>query len=363
MAEDADPESKTEDPSEKRLRDAAEQGNIAKSMEVGHWFAFLGGILSLWLLGDLLAKQFMGGVLPLLEGPHRYGIDPSNLLRVALDLFVTIGVALAPILGLFMLLGLAGSVLQNPPHFTPDKLVPNLEKISPIAGLKRLFSANTLFEFGKNVLKIAVVGALITFIILPELDTLETLLGLDPNVMLQHTMTVLFKLLGAMLAIMFVVMAADYAWQKYSHTKKLRMTKQELKDEHKEQEGDPMIKARLRQIRMTRLRKRMMAAVPEASVVVTNPTHYAVALKYELGKMDAPVVVAKGVDFLAKRIREIATEAEVPIVENPPLARALYTVEIDDPIPVEHYKAVAEVISFVLNLKGSGEKRGAARPN
>lgn len=357
MSEDADPESKTEDPSDKRLRDAAEKGSVARSQEIGHWFIFMAAMLAAWMLGDLLLRRFYSGTLFFFEAPHRVPIDPSHLTNLMIDLSIGLGAAMMPILGLFGIFGLAGNILQNPPQFSAERLMPNADKINPLNGFKRIFSVSTMVEFVKNLAKIVIIGALLTYLIMPELDSLETLVDLDLAVMMPFTMRIVLKLLGGLLAIMFVVAVGDYLYQRYSFMKSLRMTKQELKDEHKESEGDPMIKARLRQIRMQRVRRRMMAAVPEASVVVTNPTHFAVALKYELGKMDAPVVTAKGADLIAKRIREIANEHKVPIVENPPLARALYLVELDDPIPVEHYKAVADVISYVMKLKDGNAPR------
>ncbi|MBP7063713.1 flagellar biosynthesis protein FlhB [Ferrovibrio sp.] len=354
MSEDADPESKTEDPTEKRLRDAEEKGNIARSQEIGHWFTFLAAIIGLWMLSDPVTRQLVASNLVFFEAPHRIDMNAPNLTRVAMDMAVSISAVLLPLLGLFALFGLIGNVVQNPPQISAERLMPKFDKINPFSGFKRIFSAASVVEFIKNIVKICVIGALLTYLILPELDSLETLVALDVSMMLSYTMRIVFKLVGAMLAIMFVVSVGDYLYQRYNYIKKLRMTKQELKDEYKESEGDPHIKARLRQLRMQRVRQRMMTAVPEASVVVTNPTHYAVALKYELGKMDAPTVTAKGADLIAKRIREIATEHEVPIVENVTLARALFLVEIDDPIPVEHYKAVAEVISYVMKLKNGG---------
>jgi len=351
MAEDADQDSKTEDPTGKRLEEAVKKGNIARSQEITHWFIFLAASIALWTLGGLMTRQLVQSTLVFFEQPERIPIDPSHLTRMAVDLFLSMGLALSPVLGLFVLFSLFGSVLQNPPQISLERLQPNFSKLNPMTGLKRLFSLMTAVEFFKNLLKIVVIGAILFTLIWPELDSLEALIDLDLALMIPMTMRIISKMIGALLWIMFIVAIADYLYQRYSHTKQLRMTKQEVKDEHKESEGDPMIKARLRQIRMQRVRRRMMAAVPQASVVVTNPTHFAVALKYESDKMDAPRVVAKGADLIAKRIREIAAENKVPIVENPPLARALFKVELDDPIPFELYRTVAEVISYIMRLK------------
>lgn len=351
MAEDADPESKTEEPSARRLSQAADKGNVARSQEIGYWFTFLAAMIALWMMPEMVGERVVSTTLMFFEQPHRIPVDASHLARVLTDLFIGLSGVMMPVLGLFMVFSLAGNILQNPPHFSVEKIVPDFAKLSPMTGLKRIFSVQGLVEFIKNILKVSILGAILFMVIWPELDSLEALIDLDLAVIIPLCLKLVMRLLSVLIAIMFVVAVADYVYQKYNFMKNLRMTKQEVKDEHKELEGDPMIKARLRQIRMQRVRKRMMAAVPEASVVVTNPTHYAVALKYEPDKMDAPTVVAKGVDVLARRIREIATEHKVPIVENPPLARALYKVELDDPIPIEHYKTVAGVISYVMKLK------------
>lgn len=357
MSEDADPDSKTEDPTGKRLDEAAQRGNVPKSQEIGYWFTFLGASIVLWMMAEGLSRRIMGATLVFFEQPHLIQIDPSHLTRMALDMMMEISMALAPVLGIFVIFSLASSFIQNPPRFTPEKLMPDFAKLNPMAGLKRLFSVMTVVEFGKNLIKITIIGIILFTILMPEMDELETLIDLDLTVILPLCAKIVLKLLGALLGIMFVVAVADYIYQRYNVMQQLRMTKQEVKDEYKQSEGDPHIKAKLRQLRMQRVRGRMMAAVPEASVVVTNPTHYAVALKYDVNKDDAPTVVAKGTDLIAKRIREIAAENKVPIVENPPLARVLFKTEIDHPVPVEHFRAVAEVISYVMRLKDGLEAK------
>jgi flagellar biosynthetic protein FlhB len=351
MSEDADPESKTEDPSGKRLADAAEKGNVAKSMEISYWFTFLAASIALWMLSGTLSSRVVSATTMFFAQPHLIPIDPSHLARIAVDLALDLGIVLSPVLGLFVLASLAASVVQNPIQVSLERIKPSFEKLSPMAGLKRMFGLQNAVELVKNLVKIAVIGGILLTLLIPELDELETLIDLDLSVILPLCLSIVSKLVGALLGTMFIVAVADYLYQRHSFMKQLRMTKQEVKDEYKEIEGDPMIKARLRQLRMQRVRQRMMQAVPQASVVVTNPTHFAVALKYEQGQQEAPIVVAKGADNIARRIREIATEHKVPIVENPPLARALYKVEIDNEIPVEHFRAVAEVISYIMKLK------------
>jgi flagellar biosynthetic protein FlhB len=220
-----------------------------------------------------------------------------------------------------------------------------------MAGFKRIFGAQGIVNFVKGLAKIAIVGALATWLLWREHDRFEGLVGQEPATLVGFSLSLAIKLLGGILALYALVAIADILWTRFSWMKRQRMTREEVKREMKEQDGNPEIKAKLRQIRQSRLRKRMMAAVPTATVVVTNPTHFAVALRYEAG-MAAPLCVAKGVDELALRIRIVAREHGVAVIENPPLARALHaSVEIDAEIPVEHYKAVAEVIGFVLRLK------------
>jgi flagellar biosynthetic protein FlhB len=351
MSEDADPESKTEDPSGKRLEDAAEKGNVAKSMEISYWFTFLAASIALWMLADSLSTRVVDSTRKFLAQPHLIPIDPSHLTRVGVELMISLGLALGPVIGLFVIASVAASLLQNPFRASLERIKPSFDKLSPIAGFKRMFAVQSLVEFGKNLIKVAGIGGILLAILIPEMDELEVLIDLDLHVILPLCLKIVAKLVGALIGIMFVVAVADYLYQRFNFMKQLRMTKQEVKEEYKEIEGDPMIKARLRQLRMQRARQRMMTAVPQASVVVTNPTHYAVALKYEQGQSEAPIVVAKGTDLIALRIRELATKHEVPIVENPPLARALYKVDLEQEIPVEHFRAVAEVISYIMKLK------------
>jgi len=243
--------------------------------------------------------------------------------------------------------------LQQRPMWTTEKLLPKFSKISLIAGIGRLFSAQSAAEFGKGLLKLSVVAAAVAWVVWPDRGRLDTLMRYDLIGLLVYIRAMSLKMFGAAIGVMGVIAAADYLFQRFEFIKKQRMTRQEVRDEMKQSDGDPMIKARVRQIRFERARKRMMAAVPHATVVIINPAHYAVALKYEHQKTPAPVCVAKGMDDIALRIRAVAEENKVPVVENVSLARALYaSVEIDQPINPDHYKAVAEVIGFVLRANG-----------
>lgn len=215
-----------------------------------------------------------------------------------------------------------------------------------------------MVEFIKGILKLIIVGGIAYILLAPEFDRLEALLQMDVIDLLREIQVLIIRMMIGVVSIMAVIAALDYAYQRYEHLKQMRMSRQEVRDEYKQSEGDPQVKARLRQIRTERARTRMMAAVPQADVVVTNPTHFAVALQYDSESMAAPTVVAKGADDVAFRIRDIANDNDVPIVENPPLARALFAgVDIDQQIPEEHYKAVAQLISYVYGLKGRGGPR------
>jgi len=223
-----------------------------------------------------------------------------------------------------------------------------------LSGLKRIFGLEGASNLVKGILKIAIVGTAVWTALWPMRGQLASLLDESTADMAGDMVHLIIRIMIAALTVLAVIAVLDYSLQRYRFMQRNRMSKQEVKDEMKQTDGDPAVKARIRKVRIERSRRRMMAAVPEATVVITNPTHYAVALKYESGKMAAPVCVAKGMDALALRIRAVAEEAEVPIVENPPLARALYaSVELDEAVPPEHYKAVAQVIGYVMRLTGA----------
>ncbi|MCX4198382.1 flagellar type III secretion system protein FlhB, partial [Methylobacterium organophilum] len=259
--------------------------------------------------------------------------------------------AVAVPVGLAVVAGLAAGLLQHPLVFSAETLMPKFSRLSPMAGVKRLLGVEALFQFGKGLAKIAAVGVVGAVMLWNDRDRLEVFARLDPAASMPAILSLSLKLLAGMLCMHLAITLGDALYARFRWRKRHRMSKEELKQEMKESEGNPEVKGRLKQLRMARVKKRMMAAVPTATVVVTNPTHYAVALRYETG-MAAPVCVAKGVDALALRIRAVAAEHGVAVIENPPLARALHaTVEIDREIPAEHYRAVAEVIGFVLRLR------------
>lgn len=358
MAEDQDESSKTEEPSQKRLTDAEKRGDILKSNEIGHWFGLTAGLGAIVIIATVSGPDMGRRLAGFLD--HGWSIEIDE--RTGLQILMEVGRDLLTGLGLPLLLlvaaAIGGHALQHKIIFSAEKMKPDLSKLSPLKGLQRIFSRQGLVEFLKGIAKIvavgsgAVIGAMPTFsaVVGLPLYPFETISGL--------LLEAVLRMFAGAIVVLTVIAGADYLFQRFERLRRLRMTKEEVKEEHKQIEGDPQIKAKQRQLARSRMRRRMMAAVPTADVVVTNPTHFAVALKYDAASMGAPQVVAKGADSLAARIRGVADEAGVPLVENPPLARALYaTVEVDEEVPPEHYKAVAEVIGFVMRRRGALPKR------
>ena len=359
MADEKDDSQKTEEPSQKRLDEAHQKGNVANSREVTHWFMMFAMAMSVLMFAPGAFSSIAKVLVVFFEAPHAIAVDGGGVQRWLADLLLAVGLAMAPIFGLLVLAAVAASLLQVGPIFTATPMKPSFDKISPLAGLKRLFSLQSTVEFLKGSAKIAVVAAMAYYLLRPEFDRLERFYDFDMVALLAVLNTLTIRLMVGVLAVMAAIAALDVLYTRISRLRKLRMTREELRDEYKESEGDPLVKGRLRQIRMERARRRMMQEVPKADVIITNPTHYAIALRYDQATMGAPKLVAKGTDLVARRIRELAEECKIPIVSNPPLARALYaSVELDQEVPPEHYKAVAEIIGYVMRLR-----RGGYRPN
>ncbi|WFU27994.1 flagellar biosynthesis protein FlhB [Bradyrhizobium sp. CB1717] len=351
MAEDNDPESQTEDPTQKRLDDALERGDVAKSQEINTWFMIAGGTLVVSTFSGSVGSGLVTPMRNLLANSWMIKTDGGNLLKLMQQIEVAVLAAVGVPLLMLVLAAIAGNMLQHRLVWSAESLKPKFSKLSPGAGFKRIFGKQAAANFLKGLGKLIVLGVVMTMILWPERHRMEAMVRLDPAAMLGATTSMTVHLLGAVVAALAIVAIADYFFQYRSWFQRQKMSLQEIKEEFKQSEGDPHIKGKIRQLRQQRAKKRMMAAVPKASVIITNPTHYSVALSYERG-MSAPICVAKGVDNLAFKIREIAREHDIPIVENVPLARALYaTVDIDQEIPTEHYHAVAEVIGYVMRLK------------
>ncbi|HPF46271.1 MAG: flagellar biosynthesis protein FlhB [Alphaproteobacteria bacterium] len=353
---DEDESQKTEEPTQKKLSDAMEKGEFAKSQEVKNWFVLFGAMLVGMVAINGLASNIRIAMASVLENSYRIPVDPEGLSKFMTDITSQIGVYLIFPVIILIMAALAGAMIQHRPMISIEKIQPKLNKISPLTGFKNKFSMQNLVEFLKSLFKLILVATIVVLIVWPEKDVLESIMTMDASDVNGIISNLVLRVLIGVVSVMGLVAGLDFLFQKFQFTKKMRMTKQEIRDEYKQSDGDPQVKARLRQIRMERARTRMMAAVPEADVVITNPTHYSVALKYEHGKMEVPKVVAKGMDNIALKIREVAKENNIPILENPPLARTLYAaVEVDEEIHSDHYKAVAEIIGFVMRLK-KGER-------
>lgn len=343
--------SKTEDPSQKKLDDAHKKGDVVKSQEVTTWFMLAGSGLIFAMMAGPTSAGLMESLKGLMANADRLEIGGAGFGQFFYGLAGTILlVALIPLVVL-LAFGIAGNLVQHMPVLSIDPITPKLSKISPIEGAKRLFSVEALVNFAKGLVKLAVVAGVLWFVLSPDMARMEGMITADPALILADFQELGLKIFGAVLAVVTIIAIADYVYQRNRWWERQKMTVQETREEYKQMEGDPKIKGRIRAIRSERSRQRMMQAVPQATVVITNPTHYAVALKYDKS-MAAPLCLAKGADAIALKIREIATENDVPIVENPPLARALYaSVDVDETIPTEHFKAVAQVIGFVMRLK------------
>ena len=355
---DEDKESKTQDPTQKRLDDALEKGDVAKSQEVNTWFVIAASTLLLSSFSGSISQGIEVPMRNLLMNMHQIRVDGPGLLTLVSNLeYMLLGVLGVPLL-LLLIAGVGSNLIQHRLVFSTEPLSPKFSKISPAAGFARLFGKQAGANFLKGLFKVVALGTVMALVLWPERHRLDAMVHFDPVALMTVTKTISVHLMGTVVAMLAVVATLDYLFQYRQWFERQKMSLQEIKEEYKQSEGDPHIKGRIRQIRHARMKKRMMAAVPSASVIITNPTHYAVALRYERG-MAAPVCVAKGIDLIALKIREIAAAHNVPIVENVPLARALHaSVEIDDEIPVEHYHAVAEVIGYVMRLRRGVMGRG-----
>jgi flagellar biosynthetic protein FlhB len=353
LADDKDPDSKTEEATPQKLEEARKKGDVAKSADVAPALSLLGATAVIVMGGGYFATSMAEAFIPFIASPHLLigGLEAGAGVEIGMNAIW----AAAPFLGAVMLAtivgGVGGNVFQSGFLFSAEKMKPKWEKVSPMGGLKRIFGPDGLMQFAQTFAKLIAVSVICWMVLKPHAREFENMAAMSPLTILPLARDMMIALMASTLVFLVLGAGADFIWQKMRFAKRQRMTKEEVKEEYKNTEGDPHVKAKLRQIRMQRSRQRMMQNVPKATVIVTNPTHYSVALRYEAGDA-APVCVAKGVDALALRIREVAREHDVPIVENVPLARALYAaVDIDETIPREHFEAAARVIGFVMQKR------------
>lgn len=359
MAEGA--EDKTEQASGRKLQQARASGDVPKSQDLPQVMSLIGVCGVLAFQGGSICRNLAGDLLPFIAHPEQLigSLQGDGGMTIATDLFMDVLPVMLTILGAATLFGVAGNVLQTGLLFAPEKVGINFEKLAEkfnlLESFKRMFGIDGLMQFLKTVLKLIATGFIVWMVLKNRTGDLLALTRGSPVLILPYSAEALKAVALSVCVFLFVGAGADYLWQRFRFMERMKMSKQEVKEEFKQTEGDPHIKAKLRALRMQKSRQRMMANVAKATVVVTNPTHYAVALQYELGESVAPVCVAKGMDSVALRIREEAGKHDVPIVEDPPLARALYaSMEIDDVIPEAHFAAVAKLISFILARKRRG---------
>lgn len=350
-SEDKDQEDKTEEPTSKRLEDARGRGQVAKSREFASLVMLTVGGAVIIFMGPSLGRDLYTLIIGMLGNLHMINISEASFAALLSNGIVAIGKFMIILLIFFIMAAVLSHMVQFGPMISLKPLEPQLNRISLLKNLKQKFSMTNMVEFVKGMLKIVAVFVIGGIALIPVFDVLDRFLELNPAQLVEEMLFWLIFVFIGVLVFMMGVSLLDIFYQRFNHRKQLRMTKQEIKEEFKNMEGDPHVKARLNKIRMQRARGRMMDSVPDADVVITNPTHYAVALKYDPEEMMAPVMVAKGADFIAAKIREVATENHVPIVENPPLARGLFAaMEIDDEIPEEYFQAVAEVITYIWEM-------------
>ncbi len=350
--EDEDESSKTEEASEHKKQKAKEEGNVALSQDAKSFIMLIGMLMVVWMILPMVGRWYISDFTVFIESPETIPTDARHLQLLFRQVVAAFFKIMAIPFAILMLLGITANVAQTGFIFAPKRLEPKWDKLNVFAALTKFITMQKIFDSLKGIVKITVIGFIGILVLKPYLKDAGLLPEMSVIGILRLIHKVVIMLIFTVVIATLIIALADYAYQKYTHLKKLRMTKQEVKEEYKQTEGDPLVKSKIRQMRMERARLRMMDNVHKADVVIVNPTHFAVALEYKAETMDVPVVVAKGVDNIALKIKEIATEDEIPIVENPPLARALYaSVDLDEPIPTEHFKAVAEVIGYVMQLK------------
>ncbi|MDP1863029.1 MAG: flagellar biosynthesis protein FlhB [Thiobacillus sp.] len=362
MAEGSDQE-KTEAPSQQRLEKSREDGQVVQSRELSTFVILMVGGTALWMMASGLGQTLLHIVKGALQFNPGIARDSSHVMAQLSNQFFEAAFALAPFLGLMVLATLASPLMLRGWMFSTKALAPKFDRLNPLSGIKRMFSSQGLIELVKALGKVGLLGGVAAWLIWTNLDGIFSLSLETPSLAIQHMGDLIGKIFLTVSGTMIFIVALDLPYQLWSHHNKLKMTKEELRQEAKESEGDPHLKARIRSQQREVARRRMMSEIPTADVVITNPTHYAVALKYSEGKMGAPRVVAKGADEVAARIRALAAEHNVPLLEAPPLARALFRhTELGDEIPATLYAAVAEVLAYVFQLRHF-QQEGGAYPN
>jgi len=348
-----DKESKTEAASDKKISDAIAQGNIPFSREAPIFVSILGLLLFLVFLARDQGIPFLQRLALLLEQPQTFSLATSrDATHLIYALSLEMGRFLVPVLLILLVAGIAASIFQNAPRIVLDRIQPQWSRISPASGWGRIFSVQGFVEFGKSLFKFLAIGSMAFMVLSADRHEIVNVMYMDPIGLPEFLLTLSVRLVSAVSVATIALVAGDLVWTRVRWQRDLRMSKQELKDEFKQMEGDPLVKAKMRSIAKDRLRKQMMAAVPRATMILANPTHYAIALRYDQSENDAPMVLAKGTDLIALRIREIAEKNRIEVVIDKALTRAMYDhVEINQTIPAEFYRAVANLLVYVMTRK------------
>ena len=348
----SDKSSKTEKPTPRKLRKAREKGQIARSREIPMIATLLGMLLILYYFGSNIVEGLEREIHNQLRFSVSRDIDTMMIWTIFRDIAIRIGALIIPVFLGIAAISVVSNVAQGGLAVASESLKPKFNKLNPVEGVKKIFSKNGLVNLGKSLVLITAIGVISWQVISDNMSLFPRLILMDVRQIFHWTTTICFKILIRVAVLMIVVAIADYAFQKHQFKDRLKMSKQEIKDEYKEMEGDPTTKRRIRRIQLELARKRMMNDVPTADVVITNPTHYAAALSYKMDSMAAPKVIAKGTNLVAQKIKDLAREHDIPIVENKPLAQAIYkTVKVGDYIPFDLYKAVAEILAYVFKTR------------
>ena len=359
----ADNDDKTEQPTGKKISDARRKGQVPRSKEAATFIVLLAGVLSLWGFSSMLGRaiqQIMHNSFTLTRD-QIFSVDEIRRLFVAN--VTEVGLPILCISVILFICGIYGNTFIGGYNFSHEAYQPKFDKLNPVNGIGRIFSLNSIIELLKGVLKVAFIGSFCYFALSGRISEVLTLSYLDPIGAIKRAMILLLQFMIIVVCAMLPIVLIDVPYQKWHYLKQLRMTKQEVKDEYKNTEGNPQVKGKIKQLQFQMAARRMMAKVPQADVVVTNPTHYAVALSYDPNGTTAPLVVAKGLDEIAEKIKEIARETNVPVIPIPPLARSLYyTTDLDNEIPRGLFKAVAQVLAWVMGMKAFKEGKSQQRP-
>jgi len=352
MAEENNNQEKTEQATPKKREEAKKKGQVAKSRDAASVAVLLACLVFFWFGASGMIEKTMSLARWLFTQSSRFTVNSNNIQGLMVGMVYKVFAILSPLLLTAFSMALLANYLQIGFVLSAESVQPKLSKIDPIKGFQKLFSIRSLVELAKNIFKISIVGFVVYLTIKGEIENILPLMDQSVWGILIYIGEVAFKIILRVCLVLIILAVFDYIYQKWEFEKNLKMSKQDIKDETKQTEGNPLIKARVKRLQKDAARKRMMAGIPEADVVITNPTHLAVALRYDQTSVSAPKVIAKGAGFIAENIKDIARKNNIPIVNNKPLARVLYkTVDVDEMIPANLYKAVAEVLAFVYSMK------------